>query len=98
MPRLCSSLLLSLGIASAASAVTMDWTFVGNPGNTCDPTSQGCFGAVGYDYYSGTYEVTNAQYVEFLNAKAAADPLGLYTPDMSPGRTNWGSIQQSGSF
>jgi hypothetical protein len=35
----------------SASAVTMDWTPIGNPGNACDPQSQGCFGAVGYDYY-----------------------------------------------
>jgi hypothetical protein len=61
MPRLCSSLLLSLLVASSASAVTMAWTPIGNPGNTCDPQSQGCFGAVGYEYYIGTYEVTNAQ-------------------------------------
>ena len=53
MPRLCSSLLLSLLIASSASAVTMDWTPIGNPGNACDPQSQGCFGAVGYATTSG---------------------------------------------
>jgi hypothetical protein len=28
----------------------MDWTPIGNPGNACDPQSQGCFGTVGYAY------------------------------------------------
>ena len=37
MARLCSSLLLSLLIASSASAVTMTWTPIGNPGNPTDP-------------------------------------------------------------
>jgi hypothetical protein len=37
MPRLCSSLLLSLVIASSASALTMEWTPIGNPGNPADP-------------------------------------------------------------
>ena len=82
MPHLCSSLLLSLLIASAASAVTMDWTFVGDPGNACDGPSQPtspCLGGVEYGYHIGTYEVTNAQYAEFLNAKATDDdPLALY--------------------
>src|SRR5262245_37893506 len=41
VPRLCSSLLLSLVVASSASAVTMSWTPIGNPGNACDPQSQG---------------------------------------------------------
>jgi formylglycine-generating enzyme required for sulfatase activity len=84
MSRLSSSLLLPfLLIASSASAVTMDWTPIGNPGNACDPQSQGCFGSVGYEYKIGTYEVTMGQYAEFLNAKAAAsDPLGLYNSDM----------------
>jgi hypothetical protein len=83
MPRLCSSLLLSLVIASSASAVTMAWTPIGNPGNACDPqpdvsgAGSGCFGAVPYAYFIGTYEVTNAQYAEFLNAKAKSDPFGL---------------------
>ena len=36
-----------------------------------------------YSYSIGTYEVTNAQYAEFLNAKAQSDPLGLYNPAMA---------------
>ena len=86
-------ILQSLLIATSASAVTMDWTPIGNPGNACDPQSQGCFGAVGYAYNIGTYEVTNAQYAEFLNAKAKSDPLGLY----STGMTDFGGITRSGS-
>ena len=70
------------GFALAAPAVTTDWTYVGNPGNACDPQSQGCFGSVAYAYNLGTYEVTNAQYAEFLNAKATVDPFGLYNTDM----------------
>ena len=67
-------------IAQSAAAVTMEWSFVGDPGNACDLQpwdplgGEGCFGAVDYAYSIGTYEVTNAQYVEFLNAKAALDP------------------------
>src|SRR5262245_4022952 len=93
LPVLLSGLLL---IASSASAVTMAWTSVGNPGNACDPQSQGCFGAVPYAYSIGTYEVTNAQYVDFLNAKAASDPLGLYNPLMGDSAI-LGGIIRSGS-
>lgn len=94
MPRLCL-LLVSLVIASSASAVTMDWTPVGSPGNACDPQFQGCFGTVGYTYSIGTYEVTNAQYTEFLNAKAAAaDPLALYSASMGSGA---GGITRTGA-
>jgi sulfatase modifying factor 1 len=82
MLRLGSSLLLWLSIASSASGVTMDWTPIGNPGNACDVQFQGCFGAVSYRYSIGTYEVTNAQYAEFLNAKAGSDPFGLFNPGM----------------
>ena len=98
MLRLLLSLLLSLGIASSSSAVSMDWTFVGNPGNACDDHgSAGCVGAVSYRYNIGTFEVTNAQYVEFLNAKAAADPLGLYNPSMgNAGFLLYGGITRSG--
>jgi formylglycine-generating enzyme required for sulfatase activity len=84
MPRLSSSLLLSLAIATSAPAVTIDWTDVGDPGNACDDApEQGCFGDVGYAYRISKHEVTSAEYAEFLNAKAASDPLGLYSPDMA---------------
>jgi PEP-CTERM putative exosortase interaction domain len=95
MPRLCLSLLLSLLFASSASAVTMDWAYVGNPGNACNNTPpNGCRGAVGYAYWIGTYEVTNAQYAEFLNAKAASDPFALYNTSM--GSSSAGGITRSG--
>src|SRR5262249_8394276 len=67
-----------------------------NPGNACDPQSQGCFGSVSYAYQVGTYEVTNAQYAEFLNAKAASDPLGLYNPDMGDPQ-GYGGITPTGT-
>jgi formylglycine-generating enzyme required for sulfatase activity len=93
MLRIVAGLILSLGIGSSAAAVSMDWTSVGNPGNACDTQQFGCFGSVGYAYQIGTYEVTNAQYAEFLNAKAAADPLGLYNGGMGSGV---GGITRSG--
>src|SRR5262245_44449333 len=82
MPRLCSSLLLSLLIASSASAVTMAWTPIGNPGNAADPdpNTRGCgvnqnqaCGAVPYSYNIGTYEVTNAQYADQLVAEPVVE-------------------------
>jgi formylglycine-generating enzyme len=93
LPRLIC--LFSLLAASQASAVTMDWTFVGNPGNAPDNTG---FGAVGYAYSIGTYEVTNAQYAEFLNAKAASDPLSLYNTSMGSGTGGITRSGVSGSF
>jgi formylglycine-generating enzyme len=94
--------LLSLLVASLASAVTMDWVPVGNPGNACQLSDdagggQGCYGGVSYTYSIGTYEVTNAQYAEFLNAKAASDPLGLYSRLMDPAVNESGGIARSGS-
>ena len=57
-------------IVSASAAITMDWVNVGDAGNAADTTG---YGAVGYAYQIGKYEVTNAQYSAFLNA---VDPLG----------------------
>lgn len=81
--------------AQAASAVTFEWVVVGDPGNPCDDEpSFGCYGAVDYVFRIATHEVTNAQYAEFLNAKAASDPLELYNPGMGSGN---GGIARSGS-
>lgn len=72
--------LLAVG---TAQAVTIDLVTVGNPGNAADTRSATPGdGAVDYVYLIGKYEVTNAQYVEFLNAVAETDTYGLYNPSM----------------
>ena len=81
-----STVAASLVIASnifgtlVSASVTIDWVTVGNPGNAADTTG---YGAVAYEYKIGKYEVTNAQYSAFLNAKASTDTYGLYHPFMS---------------
>jgi len=79
----------------AAGAVTIETVPVGNVGNAPDQDyGDGQFGAVGYSYRIGKYEVTNAQYCEFLNAKLPnisdpetstvlpSDTYGLYSRNM----------------
>jgi formylglycine-generating enzyme required for sulfatase activity len=53
---------------------------VGDTSNQSDPTTG--YGAVGYVYQMGKYDVTYAQYAQFLNAKAASDPYGLWNDQM----------------
>ncbi|MBW2422485.1 MAG: SUMF1/EgtB/PvdO family nonheme iron enzyme [Deltaproteobacteria bacterium] len=74
--------------------MVIDWVTVGDPGNACDTQSQGCFGSVAYEYRISKYEVTNAQYAEFLNAVAATDTNALYDNNMDGGV---GGITRSGS-
>ena len=77
-------------VATTACAITIDTVPVGNPGNVGELSGYGAgasgpdaiVGAVDYAYNIGTYEVTTAQYAEFLNAVAASDPCGLYSTDM----------------
>jgi formylglycine-generating enzyme required for sulfatase activity len=72
-------------------SITIPTVPVGNPGNAPDSNGRG---AVAYNYRIGTYEVTNTEYVAFLNAKAASDPLGLYNTNM--GIKGFGGITRSG--
>ena len=85
-------------LAAPASAVEIDWVFVGDPGNPPD-TASNCFaancGSVGYEYSISKFEVTNAQYAEFLNLKAARNSVGLYNTNM--GSDAQGGITRSGS-
>lgn len=80
--------------ASAHAVVTLDWVTVADTGNGNDPGTGSTWGAVPYLYKIMKYEVTNAQYAEFLNAKAASDPNGLYNANM--GTAAVGGIIQSG--
>lgn len=85
-------------VAGPAFAVNIETVRVGNPGNAADYDYEGDgrYGAVGYVYHMGKYEVTNSQYCEFLNAKAVTDTYGLYNTEMS-GNAMGGGINRSGS-
>ena len=54
---------------------SLQFVTVGDPGNAPDTTG---FGAVPYTYQMGTYDITVAQYTQFLNAVAQTDTCGLY--------------------
>jgi formylglycine-generating enzyme len=91
-PFHCLFLLTALALPATAT-VTIDYVSVGHAGNAADSTG---YGAVSYAYNIGKYEVTNAQYGEFLNAKGASNSNGIYNSNMaSTGITQDGS---SGSF
>ena len=62
---------------------SLEFVPVGNAGN-----SRGYgYGAVGYNYNIGKYDVTAAQYTAFLNAVAtSSDPYSLYNSYMEPGQ------------
>jgi formylglycine-generating enzyme required for sulfatase activity len=79
---LALAVLLVMAFAAPVSAVTIPTVPVGNAGNAADPSTGNLYGSVSYNYRIGTTEVTNAQYAEFLNAKAASDPLALYNTNM----------------
>ncbi|MFP6630146.1 MAG: SUMF1/EgtB/PvdO family nonheme iron enzyme, partial [Myxococcota bacterium] len=84
------SVLASLVLATSASAVTIDWVPVLDAGNAADTTG---FGAVTYSYRISKYEISNAQYAEFLNSVAATNSHDLYDPSMG---SSSGGITQSG--
>jgi sulfatase modifying factor 1 len=95
MKNLKPFLLTAAALVAASSAfasIEIDTSYVGDIGNTADASG---YGAVGYGYSVGTYEVTNSQYVSFLNATAATDTHGLYNSSMNS--SSHGGISQSGS-
>jgi formylglycine-generating enzyme required for sulfatase activity len=74
---------------AASAQVTIAWSYVGNPNNSADTTvmDDGTtgYGSVSHAYNIGTYDVTNSQYVAFLNSNdpTGANTLGLYDSFMS---------------
>jgi len=77
--------------------VSLEFVEVDAPANPPDHNGRG---AVSYRYRIGKYEVTTAQWVEFLNAKARADgDGGLWNNDMDKQRSGEGQrceIKRSG--
>ena len=68
-----------IALLPGGAAVAIEYATIGDAGNGADSTS---YGAVAYDYRIGKYEVTNAQYAEFLNAVAQTDAHSLYNVAM----------------
>ncbi len=85
--------LLLAGFCALLGAGSAHAVRIADPGNPADPATGSLYGAVNHTYDIGKSEVTNAQYTEFLNAKAASDPLALYSAAMAGG---FGGITQSG--
>jgi len=72
-----------------------DWIDVDNAGNAPDTRYGGSYGAVAYPYRISEYEVTNRQWIDFLNAVASqSDPYGLYNTYMAG---SYGGIARTGS-
>jgi formylglycine-generating enzyme len=86
--------LVGLGASVAMAQVSIDFATVGNAGNAGDPNAFGR-GGVACDFRIGRFEVTNAQYVTFLNTVAASDPNGLFNPSM--GMDARGGITRTGT-
>lgn len=100
LPKLLGLTLAAGGLlAQTGSAlITIDIVPVGNAGNANDPTTG--YGAVGYDYGIGKYEVTLNQYSVFLNAVAKTDTYGLYNTSMGTDLNSRGIARSgvSGSY
>jgi formylglycine-generating enzyme required for sulfatase activity len=90
----------ALVVVHPAPAVTIDTVPIGNPGNASDTRyideyHASGVGAVAYEFRMGATEITNAQYVAFLNAVAASDPYDLY--DWLSANSNGNGIVRSGA-
>ena len=86
---------LLLLICAATSAVQADvfnmpsgqksisFAAIGSPGNANDLATGNAYGGVVYAYSIGKYDVTAAQYAQFLNAVARTDTYSLYDATMA---------------
>ncbi|NNL64668.1 MAG: PEP-CTERM sorting domain-containing protein, partial [Myxococcales bacterium] len=103
MLRSGTHLLAALFVALPAAAEpdcgieALGWAEVGHPGNPPDAERMldgtSGYGAVDHRFEIQSFELTNAQYVAFLEAVAASDPHALYAADMAI----FGGIDRSGS-
>jgi formylglycine-generating enzyme len=93
---------LPTDVFKMGSALTnLEFVTVGDPGNPADSRYKylhgpGPSGAVDHVYRIGKYEVTNAQYIVFLNKVAATDQYGLYNEQMGAGGFSSGGIAKTG--
>ena len=107
---LAAAMMVAIVASQPATAqVTFDWATVGNPGNAPDtltmtkgavPDNTTGYGSVGYTYQISKYDVTNAQYVQFLNAvdPAGSNTLRVYNTKMSDASANPAGLAYTGGI
>lgn len=95
---LCLGTLARADVFNLGPGLTnLETVIVGDPGNAPDTRyATPGYGSIAYTYEIGKYEVTAAQYCDFLNHKAKADPYGLYNASMWSD-TYGCKIEQTGS-
>ena len=88
-------LLCMVNIASAdiVQGINIDFVHIGNAGNTADTAG---YGAVGYDYQIGKYEVTNAQWNAFTLAAVAPTGNPITSAEPAPCAYHRRLAQRSG--
>lgn len=86
------AIMTSLLCSAVTAQVEIEWVFITHAGNAADPTTG--YGSVDHEYRIGKYEITNAQYAEFLNSVALSDPYDLYHASM--GSNSRGGILRAG--
>jgi formylglycine-generating enzyme required for sulfatase activity len=90
-----TAICLAALLCSKTFAVTIDTVPIGVPNNPADNRYvDGGIGSVPCSFRIAKTEISNAQYVEFLNAVADADPYGLYHSSL--GSSTVGGIVRSG--
>lgn len=94
-PRRFLSLAVLYNPLPSQTGGSISFAVIGNPGNEADPPPSSSpedpsprrsfpLGAVPYVFEMSRYEITNAQYVEFLNAVARFDPTATGALDYRP--------------
>ncbi|MFA6186106.1 MAG: formylglycine-generating enzyme family protein [Phycisphaerae bacterium] len=67
----CVMAAVNFASAEIIRGIDIDFVNIGNAGNATDPATGSLYGAVGYNYRIGKYEITNAQWNTFTNAAGA---------------------------
>ncbi len=73
-------------IVHGGTTINMDFVAVGNAGNAADDTG---YGAVGYDYRIGKYEVTADQWAAVLAASPGVGNAGSWSGSQPTASTTW---------
>jgi formylglycine-generating enzyme required for sulfatase activity len=88
-----AAMLLAFGATAKAdvivhgdTTINMDFVAVGNAGNAADDTG---YGAVGYNYRIGKYEVTADQWAAVLGASSSVGNPGKWSGSQSTAGTSW---------